>query len=139
MSQFNLKWTKGLGVNVSHCVLLCKWICHSQALHLHSLIWKRNIRALFYPEPLLISHPFQEAQERDVEFARFLQGQRAPGIRFTYYCSAPASALLIPGYDQERPCGLLHSLLSPSTTFLGTALVCLIFLPPRQTSLNHTM
>ena len=66
--QFNLKWTKEFGMNVSYRVLSCKWTCHSQALHLCFLIWKNNVLVLFHPEPCFTSHPFQEAQGRGLEF-----------------------------------------------------------------------
>ena len=78
--QFNLKWTKEFGMNVSYLVLSCKWTCHSQALHLCFLTWKNNVLVLFHPEPCLTSHPFLEALGRGLEFTQFLYGQTAPGF-----------------------------------------------------------
>lgn len=121
--QFNLKWTKEFGMNVSYRVLSWKWTCHSQALHLCFLIWKNNVLVLFHPEPCFTSHPFQEAQGRGLKFIHFLCGQMAPGFIKLSSNSASASAFLIPNYDQEHLC--VHPYL-PSMTFLGITMVCSI-------------
>lgn len=126
--QFNLKWTKEFGMNVSYHVLSCKWTCHSQALHLCFLIWKNNVLVLFHPEPCFTSHPFQEAQGRGLEFTHFLCGQMAPGFIKLSSNSASASAFLIPNYDQEHVRAHLYL---PSMTFLGITTVCSILWPPR--------